>query len=385
MAGRAGRRGIDTVGHVIHLTNLFRNTDQIAVKTMMKGKPQTLTSKFKISYNLILNLIDIGETDYTRYVKRSMVQGDIENNMKECYMNISKLQSEIDNIQLVLENCRTPIATVEEYINLKHKLPSSVNKKRKEIERNIQLIKDENKTIEKDAEIVSNYNSKITQLNILNDQLISTENTLQSNVHKVINMLLETEFIKQDNNINYLSLKGHIASNLREIHCLIFAQLIESGKLKQFQTKELVGILSCFTNITVPEEKRAILPISNFDNVKNFIINIYDSYQKQSNIELQESIDTGIDYSMHFDLIDYVIRWCDCKNDIECKQLLHDISIEKEIFLGEFVKAILKINNITAEMEKIAENLGDIEFLSILKDVPLLTLKYIATNQSLYV
>jgi superfamily II RNA helicase len=385
MAGRAGRRGIDTVGHVIHLTNLFRNTDQIAMKTMMKGKPQTLTSKFKISYNLILNLIDIGETDYTRYVKRSMVQEDIENNMKECYMNISKLQSEIDNIQLVLENCRTPIATVEEYINLKHKLPSSVNKKRKEIERNIQLIKDENKTIEKDAEIVSNYNSKITQLNILNDQLISTENTLQSNVHKVINMLLETEFIKQDNNINYLSLKGHIASNLREIHCLIFAQLIESGKLKQFQTKDLVGILSCFTNITVPEEKRAILPISNFDNVKNFIINIYDSYQKQSNIELQESIDTGIDYSMHFDLIDYVIRWCDCKNDIECKQLLHDISIEKEIFLGEFVKAILKINNITAEMEKIAENLGDIEFLSILKDVPLLTLKYIATNQSLYV
>lgn len=385
MAGRAGRRGIDTVGHVIHLTNLFRNTDQIAMKTMMKGKPQTLTSKFKISYNLILNLIDIGETDYTRYVKRSMVQGDIENNMKECYMNISKLQSEIDNIQLVLENCRTPIATVEEYINLKHKLPSYVNKKKKEIERNIQLIKDEYKTIEKDAEIVSNYNSKITQLNIFNDQLISTENTLQSNVHKVINMLLETEFIKQNNNINYLSLKGHIASNLREIHCLIFAELIETGKLKLFQTKELVGILSCFTNITVPEEKRAILPISNFDNVKNFIINIYNSYQKQSNIELKESIDTGIDYSMHFDLIDYAIKWCECKNDIECKQLLHDISVEKEIFLGEFIKAILKINNITAEMEKIAENLGDIEFLSILKDVPLLTLKYIATNQSLYV
>lgn len=57
----------------------------------------------------------------------------------------------------------------------------------------------------------------------------------------------------------------------------------------------------------------------------------------------------------------------------------------KEIFLGEFIKAILKINNITSEMEKIAENLGDIEFLSILKDVPILTLKYVATNQSLYV
>jgi hypothetical protein len=385
MAGRAGRRGIDTVGHVIHLTNLFRNTDQVAMKTMMKGKPQTLTSKFKISYNLILNLIDIGETDYTRYVKRSMVQGDIENNMKECYLNINKLQAEIDNINVVLENCRTPIDMVEEYIDLKIKLPTSVNKKRKEIERTLQQIKDENRNIEKDAEIVSNYNSKCSQLNILNDQLISTENTLQVNVNKVINMLVGTGYINQENNHNSLSLKGHIASNLREVHCLIFAELIESGKLKQFKSKELVGILSCFTNITVPEEKRTILPSSNFDNIKNFTMNLYNSYQKQSNIELSNSIDTGIDYSMHFDLTDYVIKWCECENDMDCKQLLHDISLEKEIFLGEFIKAILKINNISAEMEKIAENLGDMELLSILKDVPLLTLKYVATNQSLYV
>ena len=59
--------------------------------------------------------------------------------------------------------------------------------------------------------------------------------------------------------------------------------------------------------------------------------------------------------------------------------------IEKEIFLGEFVKAILKINNIASEMEKIAELLGDMNFLSVLKQIPQLTLKYVATNQSLYV
>jgi hypothetical protein len=36
-------------------------------------------------------------------------------------------------------------------------------------------------------------------------------------------------------------------------------------------------------------------------------------------------------------------------------------------------------------MEKIAELLGDIELLSILKQVPKLTLKFVATTQSLYV
>jgi hypothetical protein len=58
---------------------------------------------------------------------------------------------------------------------------------------------------------------------------------------------------------------------------------------------------------------------------------------------------------------------------------------EKNIFLGEFVKAILKINNISSEMEKIAELIGNVSLLSKLKEIPLMTLKYVITNQSLYI
>ena len=58
---------------------------------------------------------------------------------------------------------------------------------------------------------------------------------------------------------------------------------------------------------------------------------------------------------------------------------------EREIFLGEFVKAVLKINNVASEMEKVAENQGNIEFLSKLKEIPNLTLKFVVTNQSLYI
>jgi superfamily II RNA helicase len=382
MAGRAGRRGIDTIGHVIHLTNLFKDIDQLTLKTMMKGKPQTLVSKFKISYNLVLNLIDIGETDYTKYAKRSMVQGDIDNTIKVYFEEINKLQCEMDNMSIVLHNCRTPIKTVEEYIDLKERRLGSVNKKRKEIDRNIQSILDNYKTIEKDTEIVIKYNSKKNEIDDLCSKLNTTEQTLNININKVIDLLQQSGFINES---NMLTIKGHIATNIREVHCLVFAHLIESGKLKKFEAKEIVGILSCFANVTVPEDKRTVLPTSNYTNVKDCVMEIYDMYQKQSNSELKNNINTGIDYSMQFDLVDYAIKWCECENDIDCKRLLQEISFEKDIFLGEFIKGILKINNISSEMEKVAEMIGDIEFLSILRQVPQLTLKYVATNQSLYV
>ena len=192
-------------------------------------------------------------------------------------------------------------------------------------------------------------------------------------------------FIKEIDDIYFLTTSGQIATQIRELHCLVFTHLIESKSLHNLEPKELVGLLSCFTNISVQEEKRNILPNTENIKVKNTIMIIDKLYKDQEQYENDNMIETGFDYSIHFDLIDYVIKWCECENETDCKEVLQQISLEKEIFLGEFIKAILKINNITSEMEKIAEMLGDMSFLSTLKSVPQLTLKYVATNQSLYV
>ena len=69
----------------------------------------------------MLNLIDIGETDYTKYAKRSMVQNDIDVTIKGYYDNICSIQKEIDNMMIILDSCKTDFKTVEEYIYLKYK------------------------------------------------------------------------------------------------------------------------------------------------------------------------------------------------------------------------------------------------------------------------
>jgi hypothetical protein len=136
-----------------------------------------------------------------------------------------------------------------------------------------------------------------------------------------------------------------------------------------------VGIFSCFTNISVQEDKRTYFPKSDNYKVEMFISEIYEKYQRQRDV----------DSDMQFDIIDFTMRWCECTNDVDCKLLLQEISAEKDIFLGEFIKAIFKINNMVNEMKHVAELTGDIMFLSTLTQIPVLTLKYVATNQSLYI
>ena len=117
------------------------------------------------------------------------------------------------------------------------------------------------------------------------------------------------------------------------------------------------------------------------DVVSNIAIN-YSDYQKK---EVNYGISTGSDYNIHYDLLRYTNDWCEAESVEDCKFLLQKLGKEKEIFLGEFVKALLKINNISNEMEKIAELTGNVSFLSKLRQIPVMTMKYVVTNQSLYV
>jgi superfamily II RNA helicase len=388
MSGRAGRRGIDTVGHVIHLNNLFRNVDSVSYKMMMNGKPQTLTSKFKISYNLLLNLLDIGDNNLTQFASRSMITCELDDQMKEIYYKMTTLQTELDNVNNCVSQLRTPVEVLDEYLELKKSLHSAVNKKRKEMERKIQSIIDNHRFLNQDLQSYQKISTIEKEINQLKSQYDSLQGYFQSGVGNVLELLKDESFIESsdDSTIDLkLTIQGKIASQIREIHCLAFSKLYDSKKLDHLSSKQLVALFSCFTNIRVLEDFKDNVPKSADktvnDKVKE-VLELYEDYQKK---ELNRNINTGFDYDIHYDLLNYVEEWCDCENVEDCKQILQKMADEKEIFLGEFVKALLKINNIASEFEKIAEMTGNIAFLSKLREIPHMTLKYVVTNQSLYV
>jgi len=392
-AGRAGRLGLDTVGHVIHLNNIFRTVDNLSYKTMMNGQPQTLVSKFKISYNLLLNLVDNGDNNIVNFAKRSMITGDLDAQLKEIYYKISTLSMELDKTKLCSNNLRTPSNVIEEYINLQRNKLSSVNKKRKEIERSILDIQDNYKFIENDKNVYKNIYIKENEINELQCQYNNINSYIQSGVDSVLRLLLDEKYLEnktnldedRDNSTLFLTTVGKFATHLREIHCLIFSKLIDNNILISLSSKQLVALFSCFTNITVQDDFKDIVPNTDDVLLKETVVKVSTMYDEYAQKEEKYGINSGTDYTIHYDLLNYTSKWCDCENIVDCKLLLQQLEREKQIFLGEFVKAMLKINNISTEMEKIAELTGNIAFLSKLKEIPQLTLKYVVTNQSLYV
>ena len=77
MAGRAGRRGLDTTGTVVILCkNEVHEMSEL--HGMMQGKPTRLESKFRLTYSMILNLLRVEQLRVEDMMKRSFAEMDTQ-------------------------------------------------------------------------------------------------------------------------------------------------------------------------------------------------------------------------------------------------------------------------------------------------------------------
>lgn len=394
-AGRAGRLGLDKVGHVIHLTNLFRNIDSISIKEMMKGIPQKLSSKFNVSYNLLLNLIN-SDKDVDEFMNLSMTSIEINGYVNE-YENVLLNLREKQQNNLYFKH---PIVIIQEYIELKNKKNEVINKKRKEVERKLMNISENYNFIEQDVNLYFQKQKLEFEICNIENKIVNCKNYLKNKKKIIFEKLLNDNYICEDileenkneneneneNKKYILTLKGKVASNIREVHCLIFSHILFfNNTFQSLNVIEIIGFLSCFTNVSVANNNKQLFPNSNNELLNHFISEIVQLHEEFNDFEKNNEIKNDFDDEMHFELINYMIDWANCNTDMECKEVLQRLCLEKNIFSGEFIKAILKINNIVEEFKNVCEIIGLVDLQYKLNEIPNLTLKYIVTNQSLYV
>lgn len=386
IAGRAGRRGIDKVGKVWLCCNLFKPPPLYDFEHMLSGKPQTLISKFKISFSMCLNIISSDDSTLDSildFANQSLINNDIDKELKYYEKTINDIDIQIKSKEGLLQNIRTPKSIMDEYVSKINDIKISNNKKKKRLHREICNIEENNIYIKEEIKIVEDIEFYKNEKEKNNNFKNNTVHYLEEKIKNSINLLIDSNFIDKDFKITQT---GSIARQFNEIHPLILSIIIyETNYFYQFDVSEIIGILSIFTTINVDESIKIVKPSTKSDLVNTISNKINDLMNKFYDLEQQYNTYSGSNYERNFDIQNSVIEWTNTTNELECKKILQTISSEQNIFIGDFVKALLKINNIANELERVAESTNNMELLEKIKMIPQKTLKYIATNQSLYI
>lgn len=370
MSGRAGRRGLDNVGHVIHLFNLYNDLSMISpvvLKNILNGSPQTLKSKYNIWYDTILHIMNSDSNnickDTYESVMTSMIQYEVNGQIREIDKEIHTTTVEIEKIRKFVDENKYII----QYYDMLNEYKTTNNKKKsKKIYEEMKQFSEEiykkyRIDVVKKVNILNEIDLLESKLLKLNEDKVNAQEYLMREIEEKYNYLCINGFYDSNNR---LSLLGKVSLCFKEVNCIIFSKLIieHSDIFKEMSAPQLVGALSIFV---IDENNDCLLNNINDEKISK-LVDIVMNYDNE--------------ITLCFDKIEYFINWCISENDIDCKRVIADSGL----YAGEFIKAILKINNICEELNNACELTNNMFLKSLLCEIPKLTLKSIATNKSLY-
>uniref|UniRef100_A0A060SXD2 ARAD1A03146p n=1 Tax=Blastobotrys adeninivorans TaxID=409370 RepID=A0A060SXD2_BLAAD len=116
MAGRAGRRGLDSEGTVIIMVNGPEPPPVSHLKEMMLGTPTKLSSQFRLTYNMILNLLRIEALKVEEMIKRSFSENASQVMLPEHEKNVKMNEETLSKLT------RDPCAVCDQDIDEIHDL-----------------------------------------------------------------------------------------------------------------------------------------------------------------------------------------------------------------------------------------------------------------------
>lgn len=383
-SGRAGRRGKDTIGHVIHLTNLWETNkySNTELNMMMIGSPQKLVSKFNISYKILLNFIGgdnnmnkIQLDDVINHVKSSLSENDINNELKEIEKKMLEIKSIIDDYMKNINHEDEQIIIYKKYYDLETLLADTsikqnktTYKKEKDI---LKSISDMNayKEYKKIMLLKSEYNNYM-------DKYCNLENYTKNKVSIIIDTLLKYDYIKTSDDEYYLTSKGYMTTLIHEINSLYFIEwfMKENNvhKMVNWGVIDIIKFLSIFVSLSIESYPSSDKNVIEFEKT---CLELDNEFLKKN--MFIENVEINVN------LMEYMEAWCNAINKEDCQYIIELLERNK-IAIGEFVKAILKMSNIAKELESLSEYIGDYILLEKMKKIPDLILKHVCTATTLY-
>ena len=388
MAGRAGRRGIDTFGTVIILPeNDMPNENQ--AKIMITSAPQKVSSKLEIDYSYVLKrmALKIEEENkealvpyLSKSITNTLLSNELESQNNSYFQEMEKLKESLGQFDSLKEDFLKFIEfkTIENklevqktsFIKMTNKMSKKLNQELKKLETQIEG----NKT--KLEEWYKIY-SRIEELNnILNFNQTQFENQIKT----VLDFLINSDIVIYEDDYKLTPL-GRIVSEVNECNPIVLGYIISNEYFNKLDFNEIVAFLSIFiADHSIEEPYISDLEISkNFSSMLDDISELVDNmvgYETDINNKLPFKFWSNWD--LHLSMFQVIMEW----SKGECKW--NEVKHLYDTFEGNFCRNVLRLVNLIRNVESIALLTNNAELLNKLDGYQEKLVRDIVIIDSLY-
>lgn len=371
MSGRAGRRGIDTIGNVIIIPVYNFPEDQL-LRTLLTGSVPGITSQFQIDYQFFLKAIQSESTSIADFLNNSLYNTENHQIIKANQRDLMSLENRLNLFDFKDVKGMDKIIELYEYQNTLQELDGlkvtmSKNKKQKINNLKLEINRDDN--LKKIYEKWGEYQKLKQQYEITRINVEKWKAYNDNTIIKIKSFLTETGFILDDTILK----KGIIAAQINECNPIILTDMITKGYFKGLNPQEITGLLAIFIDETRQDDKIPFVNIASSYKLKSYIQDLTDLIEYYKNIEKKYGINNNDSYwDISFDFIDSAYNWADGK------------FVCGDIYIGNFIRSMIKINNIVKDLIFLCKIEGDNEIIPVLEKIEPLIMRDFVSINSLY-
>lgn len=368
MAGRAGRRGLDTMGTVIYLPD--RNPiDPHEMRAMMCGTISEVTSRMEFDYDFILKTIQSGNLSWLDILEKSywrrQRQVQIDENKKEQ----TKFSSRLSTLQISSEDQEI----IQRRVDLENQLTTLTNSKKKKAELELLRWKDEYKGVKWDTTFriyneIQELHRQVKNLQSDLERLLDTS----SSVERKIKVLEHCGFLKGLS----LTTLGILATELNESDSLMISQFYLTKRAKDLTQTELLAVLSACIMDGKMENETPLSEMKLPDIVKESLYDItgfWDSLRKIENEQKSVSSKWSLGTAWIGPMWDYING-----------DSIASICSNYGIYEGNFIRSVMKLNGLLEEWRSMASFCCDVDILEKIRHTHLLLLNETIVQDSIY-
>jgi superfamily II RNA helicase len=399
MSGRAGRRGLDSTGTVIHFP-LRELPSQTEMYSLMTGRTPSIQSKFCPGYQFLLKCI-VNRKDLSTILNSSLRYKQDREAAYALQQELNKMKAEYDTKMLDFES-RVGIETVKKAATWYQLIVSRDTTKtlgnmtiKQKPDKDLQKRIDElGKQIGK---AVYNEYSSLMEMQKEISPHTQAQNVEITNLQSVASLNPAFDYL---NELGYLeesmnqkeynpTLKGIVAAEINDCNCILLTEMILQGFFDCLTGPEMIGLLALFIEEkeAAAEEEGSVLASSN--NQKKYGTNLSEMidrvfYMRDDLERLEEervlsrhlTVDTN--WEIFTDFVPIALTWAEGGS-------VADVYAITNIYEGNFVKNMLRLQNIATSIAEILVTVNKVEQANLLKETASNLVRDIVTNDSLYV